>query len=136
MQRKSNKKSKGVNFIIPLHVYPFDVMFSFAQEDEQLAKILDQHGVSEEEVAGDVWKYKKPTVQGRTIQFSGNQTLLRMRRIPKHPMDKGYLAHEIFHVVTFILDRVGINFDLEKSDEAYAYLTGYITTEVYTKLKI
>lgn len=130
---KPKKKSKGVNFIIPLHVYPFQVMFSFGEDDEVLAKTLEDYGVVDPD---ELWKYKKPTVQGRTITFIGNQTLLRMRRLPKHPRDKGYLAHEIFHVVTFILDKVGIQFDIDKSDEAYAYLTGYVTAEVYTKLKI
>ncbi len=80
------------NFTIPMVVYPFDLMVSFAESDD------------------------------------------RLRRMPDTPVEFGYLQHEIFHYVTFLLDRLGITFCLETSDEAFAYLVGYITTEIYKKI--
>lgn len=50
--------------------------------------------------------------------------------MPKSVTDYGTLAHEIFHAVTFILTRIGMSLTNE-SDEAYAYLIGYLTKEIY-----
>ena len=38
-------KSKSKNFIIPLVVYPFDVMVSLGETDEQLKKALSKYNV-------------------------------------------------------------------------------------------
>jgi len=75
------------------------------------------------------------TVQARTINvIEGGQTIIRLKLHPQTPIQKGYLAHEIFHAVTFIMDRMGIEFVLMKSDECFAYTIGYVTTEIYKKL--
>ena len=45
--------------------------------------------------------------------------------IPKTIFDYSCLAHEVEHCVFHILDSIGVEHTME-SDEAYAYLTGYI----------
>lgn len=121
-------KAKKVNRIIPLVVYPFDVMISIGQSDQELKKVLNKYGV---DVSDNVWHFRSPTSNGRTVMFPGNQTLIRLRHAPKTPKQKGEFAHEVFHAVTFVMDRIGMKLIVCKSDEAYSYLTGYLTEQVY-----
>ena len=124
------KKNKAINFIIPLVVYPFDLMVSINETDVQLESILDKYFINED----TLWKWHNATAVGRFCLFSTNQGLIRLRHYPTTPFDYGCLQHEIFHYVTHILDRMGIKLVLLKSDEAYSYLVGYITQEIYKKI--
>jgi hypothetical protein len=118
---------KVLNVIIPLVVYPFDVMFSFGETDEQLKKSLDKVGCE--------WSDKMEyTGMGRFCMNEKNQSLIRVYNIPKTCEDYGTLQHEIFHAVTYIMDRVGMKLKLHTNDEAYAYLIGYLTAEIYKKI--
>ncbi len=120
-------KSKSKNFIIPLVVYPFDVMVSLGETDEQLKKALSKYNVE--------WEtFMECEGVGRFILTSKNQSIIRTKNYPKNPDDYGHLQHEIFHIVTHILGRIGMRFILLKSDEAYSYLVGYLTTEIYKKI--
>ena len=44
------------------------------------------------------------------------------------------VAHESLHAASFILQSVGMEFDTEKSEEAYAYLTQFISYKIYQKI--
>lgn len=128
--------AKSINFLVSLEVYPFDIMVSMGQTDTQLRQSLNKYrwpDNSIKEIEEDVMGMSN-TVQGRTMMLSCNRTILRMAEIPFSTRDYGYLSHEIFHAVSFILDRVGIKFELCKSDEAYAYLISYVTEKIYDRL--
>lgn len=120
---------KSKNFIIPLVVYPFQVMVSIGEPDDVLKKKLISHGVDMSQII----LTHSETQRGRCIIFGGNQTLIRMYKPVKTAEDYGSLQHEIFHATEFILERIGMTL-CKKSDEAYAYLIGYLTTEIYKKL--
>lgn len=124
--------SKKLNFIIPLVVYPFDVMVSIGESNRSICERLLKLGISEEDVK--LVLFEKETVQGRCACLSTNQTIIRLRHFPKFPKHYGDLQHEIFHAVSYIMERIGMPLEIEKSDEAYAYLVGYLTTEIYKKL--
>lgn len=124
-----SENKQPINFILPLVVYPFDVMVSFGQSDDQLKDCLKKRGIKWDEILE-----MPPTGLGRTAMLDGNQTILRLKDVPISVTDYGTLAHEIFHAVVFILDRVGIEL-CRQSDEAYAYLIGYITKEIYKRIK-
>lgn len=120
-------KSKKLNFIIPLVVYPFDVMISIGQTDAELKKIIEKTTTE--------WNDNMKCVgKGLFYMTKENQSLIRLWNYPTTNEDYGTLQHEIFHCVTHILDRVGMKFVLQKSDEAYSYLVGYLTTEIYKRL--
>ena len=42
----------------------------------------------------------------------------------------GVVAHECLHVVYHIMERVGINFFMNESDEAFTYLLGYLVENI------
>ena len=125
---KKQSRKRSLNVIIPLVVYPFDVMVSFGQTDEQLKRQLIRFGVEWDQIfeMGE-------TTMGRTTLTPGNTTVLRLQKIPESCLEYGFLAHEIFHAVTFLLERIGMTLT-STSDEAYAYLIGYLTTEIYKHL--
>jgi hypothetical protein len=105
-------------------------MFSINQTDEELRAELSNLGIE-----WDNLLEMTPTTKGRTVMLTGNETVIRIKHYPKYPEDNGVLSHEVFHAVTFILNHIGMKL-CRKSDEAYAYLTGYLTTEIYKALSL
>jgi len=128
MQKK--KKTPPINFIINLQVYPFDLMISISQSDEQLGRSLDPYGdLPMKEI--ESCRYPSERCRGRYVMFSTGASLIRLRHLPSTPDDYGILQHEICHVVASVLDSVGMKLKILTSDEAYAYLTQFITKKVY-----
>lgn len=115
-------KTKTLNFTLCLPIFPYHITFSFGETQEVLEnqfKMKLQDFDSED---------------GLTYHFDNNNVLVRLKHFPKSFQEFGILQHEIFHAVTFVLDDIHIPFKLDVSDETYAYLIGYLTTEVYKKL--
>lgn len=131
-------KQKPLNFIIPLVLFPFDIMVSIGQSDSQFQRSVRGHlppdCLKDLETDPAILKLGH-TTQGRTINLStGHQTLIRIKNHPKTDQDYGTLAHEIFHAVSFILWRMRIDLGIEQTDEVYAYTIGYVTQQIYKKL--
>lgn len=124
----------GSFFIIPLQIYPFDIMISIDEKDEVLRNRLVKYGSSIEDC--EELMNLSDTVRGRAVMLPSNQTVIRLKMLPKKYDMMSVIAHEVFHATTFILHRIGMKLELFVSDEAYAYLLGYITTEIYKKIKI
>jgi len=126
-------KIPSQNFIVKGTVYPFDVMFSLNQTDDELTAYL----------RGKTKNYKRSvkelalssTSQGKSLMTNENQTIVRLIKFDDSPQQKGYLTHEIFHACSFILHEAGVEYKFDISDEAYAYLIGWLTQEFYSNLK-
>lgn len=124
---------KKLNFIIPLVIYPFDVLVSIGETNKEIKKCLLKYtNITDEDI--ELSQFKNHTITGRSAMFSSNQSLIRLKYYPTEAKDFGVLQHEIFHCVTVIMDAIGMKFKVFKSDEAYAYLIGYLTTEIYKKI--
>lgn len=121
-----------MNFIIHLVIYPFDVMVSVDETDAQLVKKLYRFGYKKEDIESLL--HMPYSTRGRCEILPGNQVVIRFKKQPKLAEQVGVIAHEVFHAVTFILERINIPLDLNTSDEAYAYLIGYLTEEIYRKM--
>lgn len=120
-------------FIIPLVVYPFDVMVSIDEPDHILLKRLIKYGNTQEECSELL--NMRETSQGRTVMLPSNQTVIRLKtQLKKYDMIST-MNHEVFHATTFIMHTIGVRFELFKSDEAYAYLIGYLTREISKRIK-
>jgi len=76
------------------------------------------------------WDFKG--CDGLTIMY-GALAVMWVRELPKTPRLKNVLQHELVHVVNDILSYVGV--ERTGSDEGGAYLTGWITEQIYKKLK-
>jgi len=125
-------RKKKLNFIIPLVVYPFDVMVSFGETENEIIRILESLELSESDIT--LALFHSDTINGRAVMFESNQTLIRLRNFPKSPEEYGVLHHGIFHAVTFIMSKIGMELIILKSDEAYAYLIQYLTREIYERI--
>lgn len=136
---KRKLKPKGSNFIIPLIVYPFDIMVSISQSDEAFRAAIVKHlppdCLLDLEDDPDILRLGN-TMQGRTLNLrTGYQTIMRLKDYPHGPRGHAIVAHEIFHAVSFVLWRVGLPLEVMKTDEAYAYLIEYVTGEFYKHLQ-
>lgn len=120
------------NFIISFEIYPFDVMVSINESRKQLEKSLKRYGINSADVdLGS--KENGRSRNGRTVMFQGGQMCIRMFRPINTPEMAGALAHEIFHCVEFLMRRVNVKL-CHKSDEAFAYAIGYLTSKIYEQL--
>lgn len=127
-------KKKSLNFIIPLMVYPFDVMFSFSETDQELFNRLSKfNGIDDDEFENA--KLDGQQGMGRYCLFRCGASLIRLKYLPKTPFDYGCLQHEIFHAATAIMWKIGAKLKIKTSDESYAYLIQYLTEHSYNKIK-
>lgn len=122
---------KSRNFIIPLLVYPMNLMVSFGESDLIVEGKLRSLGIT----GTELWRYETENDSGRCCCFENNEVLIRLRKIPKTDTEYSYLQHEIFHAVTYVMYKVGIDLIVKKTDECYAYLIGYLTKEIYKRIK-
>lgn len=125
-------KKKSLNFIVPLIIYPFDVMVSLGEKDDAVITRLKKTNVSEDEL--HLIRMDDKSGQGRSVIFDCGATIIRLWNYPTYPEEFGSLAHEIFHAVTFVMYKIGQTLEIRVSDESYAYLIGYLTKEIYKKM--
>lgn len=125
---------KGSYFIIPLIVYPFDVMVSIDETDKVLLKRLIKYGNTETECQ-PLFRMSN-TCRGRYFLLPSNQSVIRLIQEDNKYNILETISHEIFHAVTYIMNTLGGKLKLAVSDEPYAYLTGYLTKEICKRLKI
>ena len=102
------------------------------REKEELKSSLEEHLSNDDanKAYNEMWKDIDEGSIGRSALLSSGQVVLW----GSDANDKGTLAHEIFHCVCFIMEKVGICL-CHESDEAYAYLIGFITNKVNDALK-
>ena len=74
-----------LKLLIPLVIYPFDIMVMMGYSDEEVREELHE-SQSEEDV--DLAMLKHDTVIGKAVLFDTNKSLIRMREIPTDP--EGY----------------------------------------------
>jgi hypothetical protein len=119
-----------MQFVISLPVYLTEIMVSVDQQEDELKDFLKEQGITTEKDHG------KGSV-AITTSFGSWKHLIR---IQTKKLDRCFLtlesviAHEAFHATTFIMKACGIGF-CNKSDEAFAYLLGYIVGEIHKKIK-
>lgn len=114
-------------FIVDHGTYPFDIIVDIGNSDEVLYEFLQKHNKIVDEELKELLQNKG---NGRAVMLSGGQTVLRIRNKLKKPDFYSTLAHEVFHCVEFLFDRIGIQYDMEKTGEAFAYQIGYIIENI------
>ncbi len=119
---------KNKIFLLDNGSYPFDVIFQIGNCDKTLQKFSKKHtgAIFDKEGLEDV----RLRGLGRTVMFPAGFSVIRIHDEKDHPN----IAHEVFHAVEFLFDRVGIKHDIETSSEAYAYQMAYLLEQIYKKL--
>jgi len=121
---------KPQHFIIKLGFIPFDVMVSINESDVLLQKLLDKFNTNIGVTPMSI------TTKGRTIQGVNNHTVIRLKTQTDKIEFIGVVAHEAFHAIDMIADRIGVEKQTMISCEVWAYGLQYITTEILKRVKI
>ena len=130
---------KPKSFIVPMIIYPFDIMFSINQTDWAFQESLKKY-CPEKQFDEFMSDHLLPNMErsnygtARCIRLKSGWTVIRCNHYDDSPEMRGVLAHEIFHAIEFLFRRIEIKL-CGKSDEAYAYAIGYLTTEFYKNYK-
>jgi len=119
-------------FKFKLGIYPFTVYVCVGRDVEffkkKLRKKMDEIGMKNfEDINLD-------TDDGQA-DFSYDNAIIWCKQFPNNPKALATLNHEIFHIVHRALETVGMPLD-NSSREAYAYLTGYISEQIYKQLNL
>ncbi len=122
-----------MNFLIDLHIYPFDIVVSIGDTNEELKKVLLKLGINEADVLRDI-NYGQDRADAINNLYYSKYGLIRMFKKGRDAYWKALLSHEISDLVFSIMKRIGMKHK-RSSREAYSYLTQYLTFEIYKKLK-
>lgn len=126
-------KPKPQNFTIPLHIYPFDVMFSIDESDDKLSKRINE--IEECSTIPNMIKdMSLDTAKGITYSLPRGSSIIRLQSDDRLGEFESTLSHEILHAVTYTLTFVGMKLD-DSSVEAFCYLQGYLIKEFYKNFK-
>jgi len=121
--------------IIPIDLYCRDILFAFGDEPS-FRKALRKYHTQEETdgiiEAADINEHST----GKTLcNEKYNAFIVWMPQLPKTAAELGTLSHEIFHAAQALMINIGANLS-DDSEEAYAYLIGYITKRVLEEFPI
>jgi hypothetical protein len=112
---------------IRIPIYEQDVHIFFGDKNECIDALKNI------EVSNEIINFcfqDSENTSGRWTQWRDDMfNLMWMPSIPTTTHDYGILVHEISHGVFFILDHIGMKHTLD-SDEAFAYLQGYMFREI------
>lgn len=129
----TNKKPailKSQHFLVKNDIYPFDILVSINETAEKVKRTLKRFQIKPEDC--DFIK-EFTTQKAATYRLPANQVVIRFKTVPNKHEFMAIVAHESLHAAVFILQSVGMTFDTEISEEAYAYLTQFIAYKIYQK---
>lgn len=117
----------GCYFIVNIPIYNLGLLVILGYDREQAAIIVKGQGgnpaqLYEHDIYGGLACHEKGT--NRFILHFPD----RMPRTVEHFAD---VQHEIRHLTDYMMEHVGMVYDLDHSSEAYAYLTGFLTEQIY-----
>lgn len=119
---------KNIFEVIKGTVYPFDVLVSVNQTDDEF---YSEVGHLSDDNLEEVFLNLDETILARSYFTKNNIAIVRFMDIDKDNLPNGLISHEMLHITTFILNKVNITFSF-KTDEVYAYLLHYLIDEVYS----
>jgi hypothetical protein len=111
---------------IPIYEQYIDVWFG---DKDECKKALEKKKLPKDCI--DFFYETMNKSNGASCQYRDEiYNLFWMPDVPKDIFDLSTFVHEIEHGTFYILDYVGVKHDMN-SDEAFAYLSGYIFGEIY-----
>lgn len=121
---------KGRHFIVSQGTYPFDVLVSIGETDAQRLRAIKKH-FPDDVLLGN--EHRLETVADSILLDSLNG-VISISDYPDTPEMKGWLAHEVWHIVDELFKKIEISLHLV-STEAFAYQISHLTCEIYKRLK-
>jgi hypothetical protein len=114
---------KKVFKIISWEIYPFDLLFCYNCSDKNIRDYVEKnfYKLTKREEKNLTFS----NMVGGTVMLEGGQTILWIKN--KH--DLGVLAHEVYHAVCFLMDRIDVQLS-ESSEEAFAYAIEFMMNKI------
>jgi hypothetical protein len=127
--------TKAGFYLLKGSVFPYDVLICLGTTEQQIKEYATKRFENcftdrELELLSELSKKK-----GYTLRLENGAYLLWTALFPTTPEGFEHLAHETFHVADLMLRRAGLTLS-DDSDEAFAYLIGWITKNIYTEFKL
>jgi hypothetical protein len=120
---------KGKFFIIEVPVWNIDFYCSVGQTDKEFEKSLKKVVSNSAPVH---WEMPDRCAAKVILDTHGDPFCIRLRST-KSVFNKGSVTHEVVHAVSRILRNRGVVL-CDESEEAFTFLAGYITREIYKRI--
>ena len=131
-RRGGNRRGAALR---PIDVYSRDILFHFGDVPSFKKAVRRCHTQEQTDAIFAELDFDNNS-KGKTIYSSvHNAFIVWMPSLPQSSYDMQFLSHEIFHAAHALMIGVGINLS-DDSEEAYAYLIGYITKRVLEEFPI
>jgi hypothetical protein len=117
--------------IIHSEIYPFDILVSVHDSYEKLSRELKRR--LPDDCFEAIKRFESIGTngnRGKTVMFDTGSVCIWIKGTPT----ENTIAHEAFHAIDFILDKVGMTFSSD-SDEAYAYFLGFVVQKIHDFIK-
>lgn len=122
---------KKQTFVVNHGTYPFDVLVCIGTTHAEVTSVLGKKlGRELDDEESDRLLMRG---QGRTVILRGGETVLRIDILKTRSEFHAILAHEIFHCVEMLFDRIDLKHDIS-CGEAFAYQIAHITRQIYEKI--
>lgn len=108
--------------VIPIDVYGHDIVVSIGQTDNDLYEHIKEN-ISEKRFDKIMGNQKSIAT---TFKLKTGCILIRFKNNIDNP---GIVAHEAFHAIVYLFEKIGIEYSYE-SEEAYAYALEYLTNQI------
>jgi hypothetical protein len=108
--------------VIPIDVYGHDIVVSIGQSDEDLYEEIKEN-ISKKKFDKKMTNQKSIAT---TFKLKTGCILIRFKDDIDNP---GIVAHEAFHAIVYLFEKIGIEYAYE-SEEAYAYSLEYLTNQI------
>ena len=108
--------------VIPIDVFGHDIVVSIGQTDEDLYEEIKEN-ISKKKFDKKMTNQKSIAT---TFKLKTGCILIRFKDDIDNP---GIVAHEAFHAIVYLFEKIGIEYAYE-SEEAYAYSLEYLTNQI------
>lgn len=120
-------KRRRLNFFFPLEVYPYNIVVSIAETDEELKKSLKKLHIE--------WNEDMICPGSGRFIMKDKNVVIRIKSYPNNAFGISTVSHEAFHTTAHVLEDIGMSLVLSSNDEAFAYLLDFIVYKIYKKIK-
>lgn len=131
-KRKTNQKElKPQHFFLNCGTYPFDILVFINLDTAKTKKYLGKW-FDEKDIAATNFS---ENCNGRTQLINNKNIFIQLHKFHRNCFTcDSVAAHEIFHAVEFLFEKVGVKHS-EETSEAWAYQIEYLIKQLYKKIK-
>lgn len=118
-------------FLIQHATFDSQTLVTIGKSDKEIVAWVEKNTLIE--ITEDFVALIAGPGDGRTV-LDGAFTMMRFKEWNGTNSDIARLAHEAFHLTEFVFNRIGVQYDMDISGEAFAYFIQHTVKQVLNKL--